>query len=190
MESQSEREPGGLDMCNNLESMARDGTSCNFNPRGSSTPYSEHGLCRQTESHNGGTIAPQRSTEHAAINSATSQLLTIWLAEINKNACDLMDHMDAHRKAFRSDMQSLQAGIMACACDETRTAGGKMATPRAGANELRGSATAVRPVVEAGEEKLIRGTCWASIVRVTEEVTVTQREGGDGVTETCRAGHV
>ena len=44
----------------------------NFNSRGSSTPYSEHGLCRQTESHNGGTIAPQRSTERAAIFSATN----------------------------------------------------------------------------------------------------------------------
>ena len=52
--------------------MARDGTSCNFNQRGSSTPFTEHGLCRQTESHNGGTIAPQRSTERAAILSTTN----------------------------------------------------------------------------------------------------------------------
>ena len=83
-------------------------------------------------------------------------------------------------------MQSLQAGIRAFACDKTRTSGGKMAPPRAGANELKGSATAVRPAVEAGEEKLIRETCRTRLVRVT----VTQREkvnGGDGdVHETRR----
>ena len=50
-----------------------------------------------------------------------------------------------------------------------------------------GSATAVRPAVEAGEDSLIRETCWASSVRVTEKVTetVTQREKVSGVTETC-----
>ena len=51
--------------------------------------------------------------------------------------------------------QCLQAGIMA--------------TPRAATNELEGSA-------QAGEDRLIRETCWASSVRVTEEVTVTVRE--------------
>ena len=49
---------------------------------------------------------------------------------------------------------------------------GIMAPPRAGANEQRGSATAVRPAVEAGEEKVIRETCRTRLVRVT----VTQRE--------------
>ena len=72
MAFQDERVPGGLGMCNNVGSMARDGSFCNFNPRGWSTPYTEHGRCRQTESHNGGTIAPQRSTERAAICSATN----------------------------------------------------------------------------------------------------------------------
>ena len=71
MAFQSEREPGVVGMCSNLESMARDGT-CNFNPWGSSTPFTEHGLCRQTESHNGGAIAPQRSTERAVIYSAAN----------------------------------------------------------------------------------------------------------------------
>jgi len=66
-----------------------------------------------------------------------------------------------------------------------------MATPRAGTNELGGSATAVRPAVEAGEEKLIRGTCLASSVRVTETVTVTQGKKLNGVTETetCETRH-
>ena len=58
-----------------------------------------------------------------------------------------------------------------------------MAPPRAGTNELGGSATAVRPAMEAGEEKIIRETCWARRVKVTE--TVTQREKVNGVTETC-----
>ena len=39
--------------------------------------------------------------------------------------------------------------------------------------------------MEAGEDSLIRGTCWASSVRVTEKVTVTQRGKLNGVTETC-----
>ena len=149
MASQGEREPGVVGMCsNNLESMARDGT-CNFNQWGSSTPYSEHGLCRQKEPHNGGMIAPRRGTERAAILSATNgttrgecfqqlfqaararqakqadivglrtQLEEEWktkLAEIKKSAHDLMDDMDAHKKAFKSDMQSLQAGIRAITC--------------------------------------------------------------------------
>ena len=77
MASHGERVPGVVGMCSsNLESMARDGTtSCNFNKRGSSPSYSEHGLCRQTESHNGGTariVAPRRGTEQAAILSAAN----------------------------------------------------------------------------------------------------------------------
>ena len=67
-----------------------------------------------------------------------SQRVTILLAEIRKNARDFMDGMDVHTKAFRSEMQSLQAGIRAFASDEMRTAGGKMATPHAGTNELGG----------------------------------------------------
>ena len=57
-----------------------------------------------------------------------------------------------------------------------------MVTPRAGTSELKGSATAVRPVVAAGEDRVIRETC-----RVTEKVTetATQREKLNGVTETC-----
>ena len=73
MSAQGEREPGGLVMCcDNFESMARDGISCNLNPRGSSTPYSEHGLGQQMESHNGGAIASRRGMEQAAIISAAN----------------------------------------------------------------------------------------------------------------------
>ena len=61
-------------------------------------------------------------------------------------------------------------------CSETRTAGEKMATPRAATNELKGSAP-------AGEDRVIRETCWARRVEVTE--TVKQRGKLIGVTETC-----
>ena len=71
MAFQGKRVQGGLDMCFDVESMARDGSFNNFNQRGSSTPYTEHELCRQTESHNSGAIAPQRGTEWAAIFRAT-----------------------------------------------------------------------------------------------------------------------
>ena len=80
MAAQGERVSGAIGTCRgNLEPMARDGSSfynptANFNQWGSSTPYTEHGLCRQTnsKSHNSGAIAPQRNTEQAAIISATN----------------------------------------------------------------------------------------------------------------------
>ena len=120
---------------------------------------------------------PAETAHPSALDMAQ---LFAMLAEIKKNVRDFMERMDAHTKAFRSNMQSLQAGIRAFACDERRTAGGKMATPRAGANELSGSATAVRPAMEAGEDRSIRETCWARVV--TEEVTVTEGKinWGDG----------
>ena len=111
------------------------------------------------------------------------------LAEMKKNARDLMDCMDAHMKAFRSDMRGLQAGIRAIACNETRTTEHKMAAPRAGANELRGSVDCVGPAVETGEDKIRRETCWGRLVKVTEKVTVTEREKLNGETETCKTRH-
>ena len=100
--------------------------------------------------------------------------------------------MKEEMREMRGEMQNmgrgLQAGIMAMARDKTRTAG-IMAPPRAGMNELKGSATAVRPAVGAGEDSLIRGTCRTRSVRMTEKVTVTQRGKLNGVTETCETGH-
>ena len=77
---------------------------------------------------------PAETAHPSALDMAQ---LFAMLAEIKKNARDFMERMDAHTKAFRSNMQSLQAGIRAFACDETRTAG-IMAPPRAGTNELGG----------------------------------------------------
>ena len=60
---------------------------------------------------------------------------------------------------------------------------GKMATPRAGADKLGGSATAVGPAREAGEDRVIWETCRTRSEEAT--VTVTQRGKLIGVTETC-----
>ena len=84
-------------------------------------------------------------------------------------------------KEMRGEMRQmghgLQAGIMALAYDETQTARKKMATPRAGTSELRGSAP-------AGEDRVSRETCGARRVEVTEKVTQTLKEEVT-VTETC-----
>ena len=96
--------------------------------------------------------------------------------------------MKGEMKEMRGEMQNMglnlragQKAIMAVARDETRNMGrclqaGKMAPPRAGTSELEGSAP-------AGEDRVIRETCWARRVEVTE--TVTRREKLNGVTETC-----
>ena len=73
--------------------------------------------------------------------------------EIKTNACRMSNHVNANiqqvkdgvkeeMREMRGEMQNmgrgLQAGIEAMLCDETRTAGEKMAPPRAGTNELGG----------------------------------------------------
>ena len=81
MAFQGDRGQGGIDMCVDVEPMARDGSSfyhptANFNQWGSSPPYTEHELCRQmnSESHNSGAIAPQCNTEQAAIFPMAQQV--------------------------------------------------------------------------------------------------------------------
>ena len=82
------------------------------------------------------------------------QLLMVLLAEVKANACkmdgiktdakemkeEMKTNMDANMQTLWGEMQKmgrgLQAGIVALACNETRTAGEKMATPCAGTNEL------------------------------------------------------
>ena len=103
---------------------------------------------------------------------------------------EVKDEMKKMRGEMRQIGRGLQAGtarIVAVARGEARTTAGKRVTPRAGTNELGGSATAVRPAMEAGEEKIIRETYWARSVEVTEKVTVTQREKVNGVTEANEA---
>ena len=85
----------------------------------------------------------------------------------------IMQRMDANMQAFGSNMRALRG--------EMRQVGqclqaGKRTLPRAATDELKGCAP-------AGEDRVSRETCWAR--RVTETVTVTQREKVSGVTETC-----
>jgi len=74
--------------------------------------------------------------------------------------------MKGEMKEMRGEMRQVGQCLQA----------GKMATPRAATNELKGS-------TPAGEDRVIRETCWARSVKVT--VTVTQGEKLVGVTETC-----
>ena len=96
--------------------------------------------------------------------------------EIKSNTNGMKEEMKKMRGEMQKMGHGLQAGIMALAYDETRTAREKMAAPRAGTGELKGSAP-------AGEDRVIRETCWARRVKVTETVI----QGGKliGVTETC-----
>ena len=81
-----------------------------------------------------------------------------------KSGIDGMENkMEANTQTLRGEMQrmglDLQKGQGALKEELKCLQAGKMAPPRAGTNELRGSATAVRPAVGAGEEKIIRETC-------------------------------
>jgi len=109
--------------------------------------------------------------------------------EMKTNACRMNNNMEANTQSLRGEMQrmglDLQVGQGALKEELKCLQAGIMAMPRAGGNELRGSATAVTPAMEAGEDKVIRETCWARSVKVTEKVTVTAREKLNGVTETC-----
>ena len=77
----------------------------------------------------------------------------------------IMQRLDASMQAFGSNKRALRG--------ETRQMGqclqaGTMAPPRAATSELRGSAP-------AGEDRVIRETCWARREKVTETASVTQR---------------
>jgi len=84
---------------------------------------------------------------------------------------EMKNEMKNQMEELRGEMQrigrGLQAGLMAIACDETTEH--KMAAPRAGANELRGSVDCVGPAVETGEDKIIRETCWTRLVTAERE---------------------
>ena len=77
MAVQGERGQGGLGMCFNVGSMAWVGSFYNYNPTTKCGQWQrlEHELCRQTESHNSGAIAPQRNTEQAAISATNGTRL-------------------------------------------------------------------------------------------------------------------
>ena len=95
------------------------------------------------------------------------------MAQLFAMMAELNNTMVANIRTLRGETQSMGLNLQA----------GRMATPHAGANEQRGSEDCVGL---AGEDEIIL----ERLVKVTEEVTVTQREklnGGDGdVHETRR----
>ena len=99
--------------------------------------------------------------------------------KMDGNVLEMKNEMKTEMKEMRGEMQNmgrcLQAGITAIARSKTRAVELKMAAPRAGANELRGSVDGVGPAVETGEDKIIRETCWGRLVKVTE--SDSNREG-------------
>ena len=76
---------------------------------------------------------PPIPAETAHPSASDIAQLFAMMAELNRN-------MNAHTQTLREEMQQmgqgLQAGMKAIACSETRTTVCKMATPRAGSNEL------------------------------------------------------
>ena len=178
MASQGEREPGGLVLCSYLESMVQDKIPVQDIPR----KMLQQSLPQTNPEHEMGVAAavaydtslsllrnpPPIPAKTAHPSAPDMAQLFAMLAEINNE----MDAMEANTQTLRGEMrqmgQCLQVGIMA--------------TPRAATNELKGSAP-------AGKDRVIREMCWASSVKVTEEVTVTVREKLNGVTETCETRH-
>ena len=76
------------------------------------------------------------------------------------NTNEIKNGMKEEIKKMRGEMRQMGQCLQA----------GKMATPRAGTSELGGSATAVRPAVEAGEDRVIRETCWETISPVESAI--------------------
>ena len=187
MESQGERVPGGLFKSFNVESMVQDRIpeqdiimQEQFPPQ--SNPEPEMGAAAAAAYDTSPSLLrnpPPIPAEMAHPSASDMAQLFAMMAELNNT-------MVANIRTLRGEMQRIGRGLQAGTARMLAITGElKMATPRAGTNELGGSATAVRPAVEAGEDRVIRETCWARVV--TEKVTETVTQGGtlNGVTETC-----
>ena len=75
-------------------------------------------------------------------------------------------------KKMRGEMQQIGRGLQAGTARMLAITG-KMATPRAATNELKGSAL-------AGEDRVSRETCWARREKVAETDPRGKINGGDG----------
>ena len=198
MAFQGEREPGVLEMdVGLLEFMDQDG-----NPEQEMLVVQDELPQPNPEPEMGAAAAavydtsppPLRQNNPILAESAQSSApdmaqLFAWLAGVNATMQQMNNKIDGSTNGMKDEMEKMRGEMQQMGrCLQA----GIMAPPRAETNELGGSATAVRPAVGAGEEKIIGETCWASSVRVTEEVTVTVtvREKLNGVTETCEMRHV
>ena len=83
---------------------------------------------------------------------------------------EIKNNMEANTRTMREEMQCMGAGL------------------QEGQEQLKGEMERNTRTVEQlkiGQGELLRATCWGRLVEVTEEVTVTQWEKLNGVTETC-----
>ena len=180
MASQGEREPGVVGMDEGvLESMAQDripvqdipiNVQEQFPPQ--TNPELEMGVAAATAYDTSPSLLrnpPPIPAETAQSSAPDMAQLFAMLAEINNE----MDDMEENMKTLRGEMQRIGRGLQAGMARMLAVTGElKMAMPRAGTSELKGSATAVRPAVAAGEDSLIRETYRTRSVKVT----VTQGE--------------
>ena len=95
--------------------------------------------------------------------------------KMEANTKGMREEMKKMRGEMRQIGRGLQAGtarIVAVARGEARTTAGIMAPTRAVTNELKVSA-------QAGEDRVIRETCWARRVKVTETNRGRKTNRGD-----------
>ena len=139
MESQGEREPGVLEMdVGLLESMVQDETpeqdinvQEQFLPQPDPEPEMAAAAAYDT------TPPPLRQNPPFLVEPSALDMILQAIRGMNEKMDGNTNKMEANMQTLQGEMrqmgQCLQAGIMA--------------PPRAGPNELRGSATAVRPTV-------------------------------------------
>ena len=117
---------------------------------------------------------------------ANTKIMEKQMNVINENVCRMEKKMDGMNANMKNEMEAntkrMEANTNGMK-DKMREMRGEMrqmgqclqasimAMPRAATNELGRSATAVRPAVAAGEDRVIRETCWVRSVKVTETVT-------------------
>jgi len=112
---------------------------------------------------------PGRTTGQQLVEM-TEQFVQRMMHQLN----EMNDKLDGNMRTLWGETQSVGQCLQA----------DKMAPPRGDTMEpARGSVDCVGP---AGEDRVIRETCWARREKVT--VTVTKWEKLNGVTETCTAG--
>ena len=190
MASQGERELGILGMSFNLEAMVQDKIPVQDTPEQDIIVQEQSLPQMNPEPEMGAAAAAEYDTSpsllrnHPLIPAETAHPRARGVAQLFAMLVEMSNKMDTNARKLMDKMD----GMIQTRRGETRQVGqclqaGKMAPPRAATNELGGNATAVRPTVAAGEDRVIRETCWARRVKVTETVT----QGGKliGVTETC-----
>jgi len=196
MASQGERVLGVVGMCgSNLESMVQDripmqDIPINVQEPPQTDPEPEMGAATAAVYDTSPPPLHQNPpilAESAQPSAPDMAQLCAMLAAMNANMETNTQQMKDKMEEMRGETQSMGIGLKKSLDKLKNEMKKEISTTRAGANELRGSATAVRPALEAGEDRLIRETCRTRLVKVTERVT--EREKLNGETETCETRH-